>query len=400
MKNLKLVNGITKTIAFVMLFLFSVFNYVQAEEVVKKKTYTWFLNKPVDSKSNIPKIQDWDIDADHSKYLTKSTVLLNTSITYDWASNDHAEMSMDKYVMARTKPTLEYIPQNYYEQDFGYKFQHWAYIKKFIMFGGSAGEGTILAPDPALIDQGHKAGVKVYGTVFLPPEEYGGTSEDAEAITNTVLTKLKDIAEDLNFDGWLLNIESPSHYSFESKIIRKRIRDFIYKNSTENNIEFIAYAPSGDSPYFISGGITDDDISNMAFVYNDAQTDVNIWHMKNRFTNKSYLLQIDEPVWNILKPSGDLKDHTARCLSKYNAIDKVFNGSIQGTEVWKGIKYYTKKADLGNFENKNVCLSDSYVNLAPLSTINNVNDSYEYNMVNGYKGVSGVCDDPSYICRI
>ena len=55
-----------------------------------------------------------------------------------------------------------------------YAFGYWQYIEHLTFWGGSAGEGLILAPNPGVIDAAHRNGVPVYGTVFFPPTQYGG----------------------------------------------------------------------------------------------------------------------------------------------------------------------------------------------------------------------------------
>ena len=43
-----------------------------------------------------------------------------------------------------------------------------------MFWGGSAGEGLILAPNPTVIDAAHRNGVPVLGNVYLPPIAFGG----------------------------------------------------------------------------------------------------------------------------------------------------------------------------------------------------------------------------------
>ncbi|NUT09120.1 MAG: glycoside hydrolase, partial [Nonomuraea sp.] len=43
-----------------------------------------------------------------------------------------------------------------------YAFGHWQYVDTLVFWGGSAGEGLILAPNATVIDAAHRNGVKVY----------------------------------------------------------------------------------------------------------------------------------------------------------------------------------------------------------------------------------------------
>ncbi len=50
----------------------------------------------------------------------------------------------------------------------------WQYTEDCVYFGGSAGEGLILAPSAPVIDAAHRNGVPVFGNVFFPPLAFGG----------------------------------------------------------------------------------------------------------------------------------------------------------------------------------------------------------------------------------
>ncbi len=95
-----------------------------------------------------------------------------------------------------------------------YAFGYWQYIEQLTFWGGSAGEGLILAPNPGVTDAAHRNGVPVYGTVFFPPTQYGGqiqwvwdfVQKDGE--TFPVADKLIEVAEYYGFDGWFINQET------------------------------------------------------------------------------------------------------------------------------------------------------------------------------------------------
>ena len=52
--------------------------------------------------------------------------------------------------------------------DFVYAFNNYQYVDTYNFWGGSSGEGPIAIPSPELIDAGHRNGVPVTGTIFLP----------------------------------------------------------------------------------------------------------------------------------------------------------------------------------------------------------------------------------------
>ncbi|MDI9829837.1 endo-beta-N-acetylglucosaminidase [Streptomyces sp. KAU_LT] len=96
-----------------------------------------------------------------------------------------------------------------------YALTHWAYIDELVFWGGSSGEGLILAPNAPIVDAAHRHGVPVLGNVFLPPAAYGGqlrwtrdlVQRDA-AGRYPLAAKLVEVAKAYGFDGWFVNAET------------------------------------------------------------------------------------------------------------------------------------------------------------------------------------------------
>ncbi|MFE6199803.1 endo-beta-N-acetylglucosaminidase [Streptomyces sp. NPDC057838] len=96
-----------------------------------------------------------------------------------------------------------------------YALTHWAYIDELVFWGGSSGEGLILAPNAPIVDAAHRHGVPVLGNVFLPPVAYGGqlrwtrdlVQRDA-AGRHPLAERLVAVAEAHGFDGWFVNAET------------------------------------------------------------------------------------------------------------------------------------------------------------------------------------------------
>ncbi|MFI9249861.1 endo-beta-N-acetylglucosaminidase [Streptomyces sp. NPDC053069] len=96
-----------------------------------------------------------------------------------------------------------------------YALTHWAYLDELVFWGGSAGEGLILAPNAPVVDAAHRHGVPVLGTVFLPPVAYGGqlrwTRDLVQKDTagrHPLAAQLVAVAAAYGFDGWFLNAET------------------------------------------------------------------------------------------------------------------------------------------------------------------------------------------------
>ncbi|MBN3524389.1 endo-beta-N-acetylglucosaminidase [Paenibacillus apiarius] len=95
-----------------------------------------------------------------------------------------------------------------------YAFGYWQYIDQYVAWGGSAKQGIIVAPSADVIDAAHKNGVPVLGTIFFPPNAYGGDIEWLREVVQEengrfpIADKLIQAAEYYGFDGWFINQET------------------------------------------------------------------------------------------------------------------------------------------------------------------------------------------------
>ncbi|MFG3284837.1 endo-beta-N-acetylglucosaminidase [Streptomyces sp. NPDC048111] len=96
-----------------------------------------------------------------------------------------------------------------------YALTHWAYIDELVFWGGSSGEGLILAPNAPVVDAAHRHGVRVLGNVFLPPAAYGGQLQWTRDLVQKdaagrypLAARLVAVAAAYGFDGWFVNAET------------------------------------------------------------------------------------------------------------------------------------------------------------------------------------------------
>ena len=95
-----------------------------------------------------------------------------------------------------------------------FAFNYWQYVDVLVFWGGSAGEGLILAPNPGIVDAAHRNGVPVLGTIFFPPNVFGGNIQwvhdlvQQDGGTFPVADKLIEVAEHYGFDGYFINQET------------------------------------------------------------------------------------------------------------------------------------------------------------------------------------------------
>ncbi|MFJ3858464.1 endo-beta-N-acetylglucosaminidase [Streptomyces sp. NPDC090085] len=111
-----------------------------------------------------------------------------------------------------------------------YAFAHWAYIDELVFWGGSAGEGIVLAPNAPVIDAAHRNGVRVMGNVFLPPVAYGGDLRWTRDLVQRdalgrfpIADQLVLVARTYGFDGWFVNAETDGGDS----ALATRMREFL-----------------------------------------------------------------------------------------------------------------------------------------------------------------------------
>uniref|UniRef100_A0AAU2JUD0 Endo-beta-N-acetylglucosaminidase n=1 Tax=Streptomyces sp. NBC_00049 TaxID=2903617 RepID=A0AAU2JUD0_9ACTN len=121
---------------------------------------------------------------------------------------------------AQGSPTADY-----------YALTHWAYIDELVFWGGSSGEGIVLAPNAPVVDAAHRNGVPVLGNVFLPPVAYGGDLRWTRDLVQRdslgrfpIAEKLVQVARAYGFDGWFVNAETDGGDSG----LASRMREFLH----------------------------------------------------------------------------------------------------------------------------------------------------------------------------
>ena len=125
-------------------------------------------------------------------------------------------------------------------------FTYWQYVDTLVYWGGSSGEGLIVAPSPDIVDAGHKNGVKVIGTVFMPQAAHGGKIEWLDDLLQKredgsypVVDKLIEVAKLYGFDGWFINQETEEALT---KDHADRMQEFLaYFKQQAQELELIYY---------------------------------------------------------------------------------------------------------------------------------------------------------------
>lgn len=158
----------------------------------------------------------WDPGTDPDAPYNRGTVPLATRFTNP-ATNVNSHARDGEAVISSLSimyPSTSNNPSQGSEQFNVHAFSYWQYTELLVFWGGSAGEGLILAPNAGVIDSGHRNGVPVLGTIFFPPNVFGGQIQwvndllAKDGAIFPVADKLIEVADYYGFDGWFLNQET------------------------------------------------------------------------------------------------------------------------------------------------------------------------------------------------
>lgn len=159
----------------------------------------------------------WNPDEDEDLAFNQSVVPLAERADRDVLTAVNSTQNKDTNIMAisiMNSSTSGNAPNGLNKVDCN-TFSYWQYIDSLVYWGGSSGEGLIVAPSPDVTDAGHKNGVKVMGTVFFPQDAHGGKLawmeeflQQADDGSFPITDKLIQVATLYGFDGWFINPET------------------------------------------------------------------------------------------------------------------------------------------------------------------------------------------------
>ncbi len=159
-------------------------------------------------------LKAWTPQTDADLAYNRSTVPLAERFT-PVAVNTTARAGQGRISsLVSFNPTAANPSQGHAGADY-YALTHWAYIDELVFWGGSSGEGIILAPNAPVVDAAHRNGVPVVGNIFLPPTAYGGKLQWTRDLVQKdalgrfpIAEKLVQVATSYGFDGWFVNTET------------------------------------------------------------------------------------------------------------------------------------------------------------------------------------------------
>lgn len=226
----------------------------------------------------------------------------------------------------------------------GYNFSYWQYIDTLVAWGGSAGEGLIVPPSADIIDSAHTNGVPVLGTVFFPPEDYGGKFEwmheflvkDKDG-NFPMAHKLVEVAQYYNSDGWFINQETGNRGSDyinpELADLMKEFLEYLQKIKPKN-MEIVWYDSMIDDGRVFWQNRLNQYNKNFLGEKGKELSDsmfLNFWWTEDRYSvvdpNNDDNRLIYNVTGNELKESGDLAKKMGRDkYDLYAGVDVQANG--------------------------------------------------------------------------
>lgn len=160
-------------------------------------------------------IIDWSPVEDVNAVYNVSHIPLSDRVYGEPLSN-YARDNIKVMALSIMNPSTSGMPSQGNNNSFKtYPFTFWQYVDYLVAWAGSAGEGIIVPPSADVIDMAHKNGVPVLGTIFFPPNVYGGRRNWVDQLLRKdnngqfiIGDKLIEIADYYGFDGWFINQET------------------------------------------------------------------------------------------------------------------------------------------------------------------------------------------------
>lgn len=258
-----------------------------------------------------------------------------------------------------------------------FNFSHWQYIDILCWFGGSASL-PIIIPAKSWVDAAHKNGVKVIGTVFFAPTVYGGSQSQVQSFLQQdafgnfdAAAKMIQIANYYNFDGWILNFETPVDAatgalasSFVSKLDSAYTGEVIWYDAMlqSGNISYQNRLNANNAYFFQhSTGL----FTNYA------------WTSGTTVTNShNYAVGLNLSPFNVYTGADMWPSRTAQpAFTNYTWIDRIFTSGVAKTSIALFATNFT-------------------YNYAPFSVFNNDSTDYANFYSTERKIFSGVDNDP------
>jgi endo-beta-N-acetylglucosaminidase D len=263
-------------------------------------------NQPYASYWFVENLLEWNPEKDKSAKFNTSIIPLASRFLNDSVSLGKGASKIPSIISLIAPHSTSNHPSQGFPSVKQYAFPYWQYIDYYVQWGGSANEGIIVPPLATWTDVAHRNGVKSIGTVFFPPNVYGGKEEWVYEFlvqrtdgSFPVADKLIEVANAYNFDGWFINQET---YDLKDGIAEKMIAflEYYKKNS---NLKMVWYDAMIDD----SRVIWQDELNNhnQVFFQKGAQKMSDVFFINFRYNpvnledSKKAAKALDRSEWDL-----------------------------------------------------------------------------------------------------
>ena len=317
------------TLYFVILFWCGFNIKAQEQEYGKNQPYSsyWFVHE----------LLEWSPENDREAKFNVSSIPLADRFLNDSTGLGESSPKIPGIIALMAPHTTNFHPSQGFSSVKQYAFPFWQYIDYFVQWGGSANEGIIVPPTAFWTDAAHKNGVKSIGTVFFPPNVYGGKEEwvyeflvKNEDGSFPVADKLIEVAKTYNFDGWFINQET---YDLVGNV-GELMQEFITYYRERSNLKLVWYDAMIDDSrviwqdelnehnqmYFQNGDSNMSDVFFINFRYHDV----------NLEDSKLLANKLGRSEWDLFA-GIDVQSKSYKTPVKWDALYK--NGKPNNTSI-------------------------------------------------------------------
>jgi|GEM_PF-1188737 len=183
----------------------------------------------------INQLLNWDPATDADAPFNVSTVALQDRIDVPAALKANANARSAQGGIQALEDYGGDLPQGGSGGQNIYTFTYWQYLEESVYWGGISAINFV-PPSGEMIDNSHRNGVPILGTIFFPPLVYGGNYEWVQTFLQKdgdrypAADKLIETADYYGFDGWFFNQETEGGTASDAVAMRDLIR-YIRANS-------------------------------------------------------------------------------------------------------------------------------------------------------------------------
>lgn len=321
-------------------------------------------NAPISSYWMPDKFLAWSAENDKDLLYNKSNVPLAKRISPEKLSPSNQNQNKKTKIVALSMMNSQTSgnPSRGSTKFDSYTFDYWQYIDTLVYWGGSAGEGIIVTPSADVIDEAHRNGVPVLGTIFLPPKEYGGKVDWVKTMLKKdangqypFAKQMVNIAKTYGFEGWFINEETQGLNAEDAANMKALIQQV---KKADPNLQIMWYdAMTKDGKVDWQNQLND---QNATFVQDKAADAMflNFWWTENNLADQKlleksnlYAKSHNIDPYNIYA-GIDVQAKDVQTPVKWNLLEKGSQETQTSIGLYAASATYTNASSWDDFQNR------------------------------------------------